>query len=80
MAPTAEERDRDKLMNANGWRLLLIGGIGALIGFFVMFFVGPGPGPGATILAFATVPTIAGLAMIVSTRIAKRADEDKPFA
>ena len=78
MAPPPE-RDRDQLMRANGWRLLLIGGIGALIGLIVMLLT-PGRGAGVAIAALATVPTLAGIGLLVSSWVARRAGQGKPFA
>jgi hypothetical protein len=79
MPASPEERDRDKLMRANAWRLLLIGGIGALIGFAVMALA-PGRGAGVAIAALATVPTVAGLGLLISSWVAARAGKNKPFA
>ncbi len=73
------ERDRDHLMRANGLRLLLIGGIGALVGLIVMLLA-PGRGAGVAIAWVATVPTVAGLALLVVSWVARRAGQGKPFA
>lgn len=73
------DRDRDRLMRANGLRLLLIGGAGALVGLIVMLLL-PGRGAGVAIAWVATVPTLAGIALLVASWIARRAGEGKPFA
>jgi hypothetical protein len=71
--------DRDRLMRANGLRLLLIGGIGALIGVIVMLLV-PGRGAGVAIAWVAVVPTLAGVGLLLASWVARRAGEGKPFA
>ena len=71
--------DRDRLMRANGLRLLLIGGVGAAIGLVVMLLA-PGRGAGVAIAWVATVPTIAGIALLVVSWVARRAGQGKPFA
>ena len=76
---SAPQNDRDRLMRANGLRLLLIGGVGALIGLVVMLLA-PGRGAGVAIAWVAVVPTLAGLALLVSSWIARRAGQGKPFA
>lgn len=73
------ERDRDHLMRANGLRLLLIGGVGALVGLIVMLLF-PGRGAGVAIAWLAVIPTLAGIALLVASWVARRAGEDKPFA
>jgi peptidoglycan/LPS O-acetylase OafA/YrhL len=78
MASSAE-RDRDALMRANGWRLLLIGGILAAIGIVIMFMA-PGRGAGVAVAWFAVVPTLAGGALLLAAWVASRAGDDKPFA
>lgn len=75
----APERDRDQLMRANGLRLLLIGGAGALVGLIVMLLA-PGRGAGVAIAWVATVPTLAGIALLVASWVARRAGQGKPFA
>ncbi len=76
---SAPQSDRDRLMRANGLRLLLIGGIGALVGIIVMFLT-PGRGAGVAIAWVATVPTLAGIALLVAYWVARRAGQGKPFA
>ena len=71
--------ERDRLMRANGLRLLLIGGVGAAIGLIVMLMT-PGRGAGVAIAWVATVPTVAGLALLVISWVARRAGQGKPFA
>lgn len=73
------ERDRDRLMRANGLRLLLIGGVGALIGVVVMLLA-PGRGAGVAIAWVATIPTLAGIALLAAYWVARRAGQGKPFA
>ncbi len=73
------QSDRDRLMHANGLRLLLIGGVGALIGVIVMLLA-PGRGAGVAIAWLATVPTVAGIALLVVSWVARRAGQGKPFA
>ena len=75
---SSPERDRERMMLANGLRLLLIGGVGALIGLVVMLLT-PGRGAGVAIAALATVPTLAGLALVVAAWVARRAGQGKPF-
>lgn len=77
--PSPPDRDRDRLMRANGLRLLLIGGAGALVGLIVMLLF-PGRGAGVAIAWVAMVPTLAGVALLVASWIARRAGEGKPFA
>jgi hypothetical protein len=74
-----QDRDRDRLMRANGLRLLLIGGVGALIGLIVMLLA-PGRGAGVTIAWLAMLPTLAGIALLVASWLARRAGQNKPFA
>jgi uncharacterized membrane protein HdeD (DUF308 family) len=76
---SSTERDRDALMRANGWRLLLIGGVLAAIGVVIML-VAPGRGAGVAVAWVAVVPTVAGAGLLVAAWIARRAGEDKPFA
>ena len=76
---SSPQSDRDRLMRANGLRLLLIGGVGALIGMIVML-VAPGRGAGVAIAWVAVVPTLAGIALLVANWVARRAGQDKPFA
>ena len=76
---SSPQSDRDRLMRANGLRLLLIGGIGALVGIIVMFLA-PGRGAGVAIAWVAVVPTLAGLALLVAHWVARRAGQGKPFA
>ncbi|CAA9463523.1 MAG: hypothetical protein AVDCRST_MAG65-25 [uncultured Solirubrobacteraceae bacterium] len=76
---SSPQSDRDNMMRANGLRLLLIGGIGALVGIIVMFLA-PGRGAGVAIAWVATVPTLAGIALLVAYWVARRAGQDKPFA
>ena len=71
--------DRDRLMRANGLRLLLIGGVGAAIGLIVMLLA-PGRGAGVAIAWVAVVPTLAGIALLVASWVARRAGQGKPFA
>jgi len=73
------ERDRDSLMSANGWRLLLVGGVLAAIGVLVMLLA-PGRGAGVAIAWVAVVPTLAGAGLLVASWIGRRAGDDKPFA
>lgn len=75
----AEERDRDSLMRTSAVRLLLFGGIGALIGVIVMVLA-PGRGAGVAIAWVAVIPTLAGLALMVASVVARRAGDGKPFA
>ncbi|MBA2643857.1 MAG: hypothetical protein H0U80_00235 [Solirubrobacterales bacterium] len=75
----AEDRDRDSLMRVSALRLLLIGGIIALIGVVVMI-LNPGRGAGVAIAWVAVLPTLAGLALLVASAVARRAGEGKPFA
>ena len=75
----AEERDRDSLMRTSALRLLLIGGLVALIGVIVMFLA-PGRGAGVAIAWVAVLPTLAGLALLVASAVARRAGDGKPFA
>ena len=71
--------DRDRLMRANGLRLLLIGGVLALIGMIVMLLA-PGRGAGVAIAWVGVVPTMAGVALLFASWIARRAGQGKPFA
>lgn len=73
------DRDRDSLMRANGWRLLLIGGVLAAIGIAIML-IAPGRGAGVAVAWVGVVPTLAGAALLVASRVARRADDGKPFA
>ena len=66
-------------MRANGLRLLLIGGAGALIGVIVMLMF-PGRGAGVAIAWVAVLPTLAGIALLVASWVARRAGQGKPFA
>lgn len=75
----ARERDRDRLMHSWALWLLLIGGIGAAIGIVVMLLA-PGRGAGVAIAWVATVPTMAGVALLVAAFVARRAGQGKPFA
>ncbi len=66
-------------MRVSALRLLLIGGIIALIGVVVMI-LNPGRGAGVAIAWVAVLPTLAGLALLVASAVARRAGEGKPFA
>ena len=75
----AEERDRDSLMRTSALRLLLIGGVVALIGVIVMVLA-PGRGAGVAIAWVAVLPTLAGGALLIASVVARRAGDGKPFA
>lgn len=75
----AEERDRDSLMRVSALRLLLIGGILALIGVIVMVLAS-GRGAGVAIAWVAVLPTLAGAALMLASIVARRAGDGKPFA
>jgi hypothetical protein len=81
MAHPVTERRRDRLMTANGWRLLLLGGILFAIGLVVMLAAdGLAAGIGVAFASLATVPTIAGGGLVVSSAVGRRAGQGKPFA
>ncbi len=66
-------------MFANGLRLLLLGGVGALIGVVVMLLF-PGRGAGVAIAWVAVVPTLGGIGLLAAAWVARRAGQGKPFA
>jgi len=62
-------------------RLLLLGGILAAIGLvLVLLFEGTANGIGLVFFAFATLATVAGVAVGGSALISRRARAGKPFA
>ena len=67
--------------NETGWRLLLLGGILFGIGLVLMLvgsdvvdFVG------VAFASLATVPTVAGIALVLSAVVGSRSAQHKPFA
>lgn len=80
MATTSARRNRTQL--ATGLRFLLIGGILAVAGAVLTFVLDDGTpaGIGVALLSLATIPTVAGLALLGSALVEKRSREGKPFA
>ncbi len=68
-------------MLTTGSRLLLLGGILAAIGLLlVLLFEGTANGIGLVFLSLACVPTVAGIAVMGSAVVSRRARAGKPFA
>ena len=68
-------------MLTTGARLLLLGGILAAIGLvLVLLFEGTANGIGLVFLSLASVPTVAGAAVMGSAFVSRRARAGKPFA
>jgi hypothetical protein len=79
MATPPPQRDRDML--ATGAKLLLLGGVLFVIGLVLMLvFNGYGAGIGVAFAALACVPTLAGVGLVGSALVSKRARAGKPFA
>lgn len=75
--PKTEGKQRD-----SGSRLLLLGGILFVIGLVIVLLVDSGTpeGIGVAFMSLATVPTLAGIALFVSSLISRRSRQGKPFA
>ena len=68
-------------MLTTGARLLLVGGILAAIGLvLVLLFDGTANGIGLVFFGFASLPTVAGIAVMGSAFVSRRARAGKPFA
>jgi hypothetical protein len=65
-----------------GSRLLLLGGILFVIGLVVVLLVpnGTPEGIGIVFMSLATVPTLAGGALMLSGLVSRRSRQGKPFA
>ena len=73
--------ERDRRMQVNGARLLLLGGILAAIGIALMIPLdGTAAGIGVAIASLATVPTLAGLGLWLSGMVSRRERAGKPWA
>ena len=79
MATPGPERDRRLL--ANGAKLLALGAAMAVVGLvLVLLLSGYGNGIGVAIASLGCVPLFAGLGMILSAIVSRRARAGKPFA
>lgn len=68
-------------MLTTGSRLLLLGGILAAVGLvLVLLFEGTANGIGLVFLSIGSLPTVAGIAMMGSAFVSRRARAGKPFA
>ena len=75
--PQTEDKQRE-----SGSKLLLLGGALALIGFLIVLLVDGGTpeGIGVAFMSLGTVPTVAGLALLGTSLVARRSRQGKPFA
>ena len=80
MATTSPKRNSNQ--KETGSKLLLIGGVLALIGALLAIPLDDGlpEGIGVALMSLGTVPTLAGLALFLSGTVEKRSREGKPFA
>lgn len=79
MASTPPERDRSMLRN--GSRLLLLGFVLAVVGLALAIPLdGTAAGIGIVLASFGCVPTVAGVGLVLSALVARRARTGKPFA
>lgn len=75
------EPERDRRLWTNGSRLLLIGGVLAAIGVALMALLdGYGDGIGVALASLACVPTLAGVALLLSAAVSRRSRAGRPFA
>jgi len=78
---TTPPPERDKKMRTTGSRLLIVGAVLAVIGVvLVLLLEGTGNGIGLAVLAFASLFTVAGIALMGSAIVSARSRADKPFA
>jgi len=77
--PTPKTEGRQR---GSGSRLLLLGGILFVIGLVIVLLVDGGTpeGIGIAFMSLATVPTLAGIALMGSALVSRRSRQGKPFA
>lgn len=74
-------RHRNRNQRAAGLRFLLIGAIGIAIGVVVVIVAeGLPEGIGYAIASLSSVPTLAGVGLLLTSVVEKRSRDDKPFA
>jgi hypothetical protein len=72
---------RDAALIANGARLLLVGAVLAAIGIALMIpLEGTAAGIGVALASLGVVPTLAGVGMLLSGLVSRRARSGRPFA
>jgi hypothetical protein len=78
-SPTPKTEGKQR---ASGSRLLLLGGILFAIGLVIVLLVDGGTpeGIGIVFMSLATVPTLAGGALMLSGFVSRRSRQGKPFA
>jgi hypothetical protein len=79
---TTPPRGTESKQRGAGSRLLLLGGILFAIGLLIVLLVDGGTpeGIGIAFMSLATVPTLAGVALMLSSIVSKRSREGKPWA
>ena len=79
---TTPPRGTESKQRGTGSRLLLLGGILFAIGLLIVLLVDGGTpeGIGIAFMSLATVPTVAGVALMLSSIVSKRSREGKPWA
>jgi len=79
---TTPPRETESKQRGTGSRLLLLGGILFAVGLLIVLLVDGGTpeGIGIAFMSLATVPTLAGVALMLSSIVAKRSREGKPWA
>ena len=75
-------RKTESTQRRSGTRLLALGAVMIVLGAIVLLFVhGPtSTGIGVAVMALGSVPTVAGLALMGTSLVARRARQGKPFA
>jgi hypothetical protein len=78
-SPTPRTENKQR---TTGSRLLLLGGILFALGLVIVLLVDSGTpeGIGIAFMSLATVPTLAGVALMLSAMVSRRSREDKPWA
>ena len=79
---TTQPKKTEGKQRGSGSRLLLLGAILFAIGLVIVLLVDGGTpeGIGVAFMSLASVPALAGIALMVSALVSRRSRQGKPFA
>jgi hypothetical protein len=79
---TTQPKKTEGKQRGSGSRLLLLGAILFVIGLVIVLLVDGGTpeGIGVAFMSLASVPALAGIALMVSALVSRRSRQGKPFA